>query len=288
MAGMLLAQNNSKIIGVIINNHCKYEQRVLQDPFISSSIDYLSEVIEREKYFMMIKCTASTKEIIQIASMWNMEGLVLIGYGYEDYEKLRSSMHIPFVVYDGFFDKLDRFANISIDDYSGGFQVGQYLVHMGHEKIMYLSDNKDCTDEQRFLGLKAALEEAEIVTPEEMFFLIPENREERYKYYKKHLKEMLHYTAAFAASDVYAIEFMNFLNDKGIKVPDEISVVGFDDIPACEMVRPRLTTIHQDGMARAELAMEMLIKQKKQESIELNRLLKADLVIRESVKQLSK
>ena len=46
MAGLLLAQNNSRIIGIIVNNHHKYENRVLQDPFINTSIDYLSEEIE--------------------------------------------------------------------------------------------------------------------------------------------------------------------------------------------------------------------------------------------------
>ena len=65
-------------------------------------------------------------------------------------------------------------------------------------------------------------------------------------------------TAAFAVSDHYAIDLMSFLRGQGIAVPEEISVAGFDDTPVCEMVSPALTTVRQDGAARARIAMEKL------------------------------
>ena len=61
MAATLLARNNSRIIGVVVNNHEKYEGRVLEDPFISSAINYLSDEIENAGYFMMLK---KAKEIM--------------------------------------------------------------------------------------------------------------------------------------------------------------------------------------------------------------------------------
>ena len=80
MAGILLAQNASKIIGVFINDHEKYEGHTLEDAFISASLNDLSTEIEKQGQFMMVKKAKRPEEILQFASMWNMEGLVMIGF----------------------------------------------------------------------------------------------------------------------------------------------------------------------------------------------------------------
>lgn len=102
MAGILLAQNSSRIIGVVVNDHEKYESRTLEDVFVASSLNALSTEIEKNGQFMMIKKTTDREAIIRFASMWNLDGLVLIGFCDEDYEYLRNHMRIPFVVYDGY------------------------------------------------------------------------------------------------------------------------------------------------------------------------------------------
>ena len=130
MAGILLSQNNSRIVGVVVNNHEKYENKVLEDAFIASAINALMFELEKSGYFMMVKATTDWNEVIRYASMWNMDGLVLIGFCDSDYEKIREKMHIPFVVYDGFFEKSTRICNLTIDDYNGGYQVGTYLYDM--------------------------------------------------------------------------------------------------------------------------------------------------------------
>lgn len=126
MAGILLAQNSSRIIGVVINDHEKYERHVLEDGFIASSLNALAAQIERSGYFMMVKTTKEWNEISRFASMWNMEGMVVIGFCEQDYKKLREKMHIPFVVYDGYFEESGELANIIIDNFDGGLQAGQY------------------------------------------------------------------------------------------------------------------------------------------------------------------
>ncbi len=80
MAGILLAQNSSRIIGVVVNDHEKYENHTLEDVFIASSLNYLSTEIERNDKFMMVKKTKNPEEIIKFASMWNMDGMVVIGF----------------------------------------------------------------------------------------------------------------------------------------------------------------------------------------------------------------
>ena len=106
MAGILLARNNSRIIGVVVNDHEKYEGRVLEDGFVMSSLNALSHEVNEKGYFLMIKTTSDIKEIPVFASMWNMDGLILIGFCEADYESLRNQMRISFVVYDGYFEKV--------------------------------------------------------------------------------------------------------------------------------------------------------------------------------------
>ena len=90
MAGILLAQNDSRIIGVVINNHEKYEGHVLEDPFVASSLNNLSVEIEQSGYFMMVKTTTDLKDIVKFASMWNLEGIIIIGFCEDEYNKLLS------------------------------------------------------------------------------------------------------------------------------------------------------------------------------------------------------
>ena len=101
MAGILLARNSSRILGVFVNDHPKYEGHTLDDFFIASSLNFLSAEIERSGQFMMVKKAERAEEIVQFASMWNMDGIVVIGFCEQDYALLRSRMRIPFAVYDG-------------------------------------------------------------------------------------------------------------------------------------------------------------------------------------------
>lgn len=277
MAGILLAQNSSKIIGVVINDHEKYENHALEDIFIASSLNYLSTEIEKSGQFMMIKKTTDPQEIIRVASMWNMDGLVLIGFCDEDYVYLRQHMRIPFVVYDGYCDGAERIYNITIDNYDGGLQVGAYLRKNGHRRALCISDNEVCVDKERYEGFRAGFGEEGAD-----FMLIPMQKEKRLAYYLKNLKKLRSYSAIFAVSDYYAVEMMHFLKEQGILVPAEISVVGFDDTPICSQVSPTLTSVRQDVSLRAKIAIEKLRELKEKKETETTIRLPVTLVERES------
>lgn len=283
MAGILLAQNDSRIMGIIINDHPKYEGHTLEDGFVTSAINALSAELNQSGYFMMVKTTTRWDEIIKIASMWNMDGLILIGFCEQDYQNLREKMHIPFVVYDGFFQGESRLVNLSVDHYGGGFQVGEYLGRLGHRKVLCLSDNMVCMDLERMQGCQAALErfggKADRLE-------IPMESEKRREFYEQHFEQMRGYTAVFAVSDFYAADFVRFMQKKGCKIPEELSVVGFDDNIYSTTCLPTLTTVRQDPAVRAKKAREALLALRRGEKIEGNIVLPVEMVIRESVSKL--
>lgn len=286
MAGILLAQNSSRIIGVVINDHEKYENHTLEDVFIAASLNHLSTEIEKNGQFMMVKKTRDIEEIIRFASMWNLDGFVLIGFCNQDYAYLRSHMRIPFVVYDGYLEGDTGFSlekesrniyNITIDNYDGGFQVGTYLRESGHTRALCIADNDICVDKERWEGFSAGFgaEHAD-------FMMIPMAKEQRWQFYRKHLKEMRSYSAVFAVSDYYAIDLIQFLGEQGIRVPQDISVAGFDDTPMCELVSPKLTSVRQDVALRAQIAIWKLKELREKKEVEMTVRLPVKLVKRES------
>lgn len=277
MAGILLAQNDSKIIGVVINDHEKYEGHTLEDPFISASVNALSEEIDRAGKFLMLKVTDKWNGIPRFASMWNMEGMVLIGYCEQDYQKLREQMHIPFVVYDGYMEGSGNFANITVNHFDGGLQVGRCLKNRGHRNVLCISDNDSCMDMERFMGFKSEIPGAGLM-------VVPMEQEARTAFYTEHLEEIKKYSAVFAVSDDYAMDFIRFLNSVGVSVPEDMSVVGFDNVRGCEKFVPALTTVKQDSRQRAAMAVQMLDRLKTGACSDRNVMLPVTLIERESVR----
>ena len=277
MAGILLAQNDSRIIGVVINNHEKYEGHVLEDPFVSSSLNHLSVEIEQAGYFMMIKTTTDLKDIVKFASMWNLEGMIIIGFCENEYDKLRQFMHIPFVVYDGYFENEGRVCNLTIDNFHGGLQVGKYFKELGHKRALCISDNQICVDLERFQGFQEGFGKENTD-----FMLIPMQKNERHHFYTEHLGKIREYSAVFAVSDYYAIDFMQFMQEREIRVPEDVSIAGFDDNPICEQVVPNLTSVRQDAGERARTALMMLSALKQGRQKEAKKELPVTLVKRTS------
>ncbi len=278
MAATLLARNNSRIIGVVVNNHAKYEGHVFEDSFISAAINHLSDEIENKGYFMMLKKAKRITEIIEFASMWNMDGIVVIGFCEDEYQDLRDRIRVPFVIYDGFAQEQNRFGNITIDDFDGGRQAGLYLKEAGHSKVLCVADNEVCMDRKRFEGVCEGLGE------KACFLKIPMHEKDRHIFYEKHFQQFLSYTAIFAVSDFYALELMRFLQRKHVNIPEDISIIGFDGSADAKNSNPRLTTVVQDNKLRAQTAISLLIRMINDSSVAENLCIPVKLEIGESVK----
>lgn len=279
MAGILLARNASRLIGVVVNDHEKYEGRALEDAFIAASLAALAREIEERGRFMMVRQTGQTEEIVRLASMWNLDGLVLIGFCEQDYLRLRSHMRIPFVLYDGYVSHAERICNVVIDHEDGGRQAGAYLKRMGHTRALCIADNDICMDDERYRGFTAAFGDAPRM-------IVPMRREQRRAFYDRHIEEIARFTAVFAASDVYAAELMGVLAAHGVRVPEDVSVIGFDDMPLCAWMTPPLTSVRQDSALRAHVAMDALLALAEGRKTPERIVLPVTLVERESVKRI--
>ena len=235
---------------------------MLEDPFVSGVLNGLSKELKKRNYFMMIQEERDIGRVVQYASMWNMAGLVLIGYCQQDYETLRSRMHIPFVVMDSYKKQMRHVSDAGLDNLAGGEVAGRYLWEKGHRRVMYLADNREECDWDRYEGMRRFFRERGVVCGDGDYRLVSCYREQRLKDMERICRADFMgrkgYTAVFCASDLYAIEFMGVLQDQGVKIPEDVSVMGFDGIPAGAVVRPALTTVKQDLEERAGMAVRLL------------------------------
>ena len=237
MAATLLAQNDSHIIGVVVNDHAKYEGHVLEDPFVCSAIK------QRDHRDDDKACDHAEGACIDRRLQQLREG--------------RAHKHV-------------------CKHHDGGKQVGKYLRGHNCLNVLFMADNRLSPDLDRYKGLCDGLgRKAD-------FWEIPMYKEERIIYYTCRVKEFAGYGAVFAASDYYAIELLYFLMDNGYKVPDDIWIIGFDDITECVNVRPTLASVRQDVSYRARKAVEYLTCMKKDNDCSVTEKISVEFIPRDS------
>ena len=140
------------------------------------------------------------------------------------------------------------------------YKMTRYLLRMGHRNITFVGDQPELwgVDAQRLKGHKAALAEAGIPWEDRRYFYISKDRKRREEDFGRLAERIGRDTAFMFISDYYAVEAINYLTDQGYRIPEDVSVSGFDDNILSHVVRPRLATVHQDVAGKAEMAVKKM------------------------------
>lgn len=289
ISARMLANNSSGLIGVALGFMKKGNASSFEDPFVSAMLGNLEYQIREHGYYMMLVARHEQDDIMQQALGWNFDGMIAMALKEKEIAELSERLGKPLVTIDQYLPPELGVRSITMDDRGGAYQMSQYLIGKGHKKFLFLSDCDLGVDHYRWLGVRQAMEEAGIEDFESRRIVIPWNPEQREKAYEEMLPFFKKQTALFFSSDYYALEASNFLQNRGIKVPEEISIAGFDDVTYATLARPKLTTVHQmvDGKARraVEVLMHLIQDEPVQKDIPP---LPTTLVERESVRDLTK
>lgn len=289
ISARMLANNSSGLIGVALGFMKKGNASSFEDPFVSAMLGNLEYQIREHGYYMMLVARHEQDDIMQQALGWNFDGMIAMALKEKEIAELSERLGKPLVIIDQYLSPELGVRSITMDDRGGAYQMSQYLIGKGHKKFLFLSDCDLGVDHYRWLGVRQAMEEAGIEDFESRHIVIPWNPEQREKAYEEMLPFFKKQTALFFSSDYYALEASNFLQNRGIKVPEEISIAGFDDVTYATLARPKLTTVHQmvDGKARraVEVLMHLIQDEPVQKDIPP---LPTTLVERESVRDLTK
>lgn len=214
------------------------------------------------------------------------DGLILLGYGdYLAYQgKLRTLVEqgTPFVRWGAVLPDQPGIS-IGCDNIGGGRLAGDHLVALGRRRVAFLGDASRHYPEflDRYRGCGMALEAAGIPLDTTLQVDAESAEDSGHAAAIELLRRTRDVDAVFAASDLIAIGAMRALSEHGLRVPQDVAVVGFDDIPAARISTPTLTTVFQDTTRAGELLVESLIGLVDHAAVESQRL-PVSLVVRGS------
>jgi DNA-binding LacI/PurR family transcriptional regulator len=247
---------------------------------------------------MVRKCALLGYDLLisfqQLSSDWHVDyedsrkadGIILLGYGdYLQYQPLLQRLverGTHFVRW-GSAGEMQIGATVSSDNEQGGFDATQHLLQEGRRKIAFIGTAEPGYPEflDRWRGHCRALR-ASGMEPDEQLRADAEPSEESGRSAVAELiSRGVEFDAIFAASDVTAIGAMHALQKLGRAIPQEVAVVGFDDIPAASLSSPPLSTVTQDAKGAGEALVEALIEAIEQGAA-TSRILPVRLTVRES------
>lgn len=283
-----LAQNRSGIIGLAIKGRKDKYENIIADPFFSILIGAIEAEIRARGYFMMIYTSDDVNEILRYVSVWNVDGLILVGMLHDDFAKIKSKYKKSVILIDSYAPRnVADYVNIGLEDKKGSYEMTKFLLENGHRKIAFLADNMEGVDYYRYRGHQKAMSEYGIKTKEEDLIIIRPGMLEREANMREIYRMSKNYTAFMCCSDYYAAVLMRYLSSRGLRIPEDLSFTGFDDIMLASMINPPLTTVKQDINAKGKLAVQYLVdmiqgKTPEKKSIRLP----VKIVVRDSVKKI--
>jgi LacI family transcriptional regulator len=227
------------------------------------------------------------KEYLRVLKEKMVDGLLYMSSSLEpEIVELIKELEIPTVLIET-IDKEKTFPSVSIDNREAAYDAVTYLLNKGNKKIAYIGIHKDAVNANaaRYFGYEDALKEQGIEIDENLLHFGEIKAKEGYD----GIIEILSKTevdAVFCTTDELAMGVINALRDKGIKVPEDVDVVGFENIYTAALFYPRLTTVSQPMYDMGSVGMRMLIKiANKKELEEKNYILPYEIIERDSCKR---
>lgn len=193
------------------------------------------------------------------------DGIILLGYG--DYQLYRSKlehlveMGTKFVRWGSVSDDSIGFT-VGSDNVGAGVQAGEHLIEIGRRKIAFLGDASDHAPEfqDRYAGLCQAMVAGGVMPDSALQQNAVSSEESGHAAAQALLASGRPFDAIFAASDLIAIGAMRALTEAGLRFPQDVAIIGFDDIPAASLTSPTLTTVMQDMKGAGELLVDALLR----------------------------
>jgi len=251
-----LVTRRSYLIGVIVNN--------LAQSYVADIVRGIEEIGKMYGYDILLCSSYSSKETqekyLQLLDRKQAEGLFLVGNKFEDeIIELARGLNKPCIYFTR--DVHENMNYISIDCNAAIYEMTNYLIKEGHKKIAYISDFEDRTtvENDKITGYQKAIEDNGLQYSK--IYVVGGNKNSRaYELGKSIVNQASEFTAVVCSNDEIAIGILNSFFDNGIKIPEDVSVVGFGNIREGKFVRPELTTIGEPYYDVGAVGMRMLIK----------------------------
>ena len=241
----------------------------ISSSFFSQVINGIEEVARKRNYTLILGCTSfdykEEKRITNVLLNSFIDGFIFFS-GFDNYEFIKKiyDKNVPVVALDKDLGD-SEIPTVVIDNFAAVEASVDYLCKFGHKKIGYISFtyDKQTTVRKRFEGYLSGLKKNNLEYDPDLVLISPEMRLHEttftYETVKNFLKKGKIPTAFLTVADVFAFGLIRALKDEGFKVPEDVSVMGFDNILFSQFTDPLLTTVKQPKNLMGNIAMNLLL-----------------------------
>lgn len=240
-------------------------------PFFSQVTEGIEQACKAQGYELQITYFYENQDIdaqIQTLSEKNCQGILLLGTEMDvDCFPPFSKIKVPMVILDTYFEELEC-DSVLINNVQGAYRATNYLIEKGMDTVGYLRSSYPIGNfAERAEGYYKALRHHHLPTSHPYVHHLTPSMEGAYHDMIKILKDNKTFAQAyFADNDLIAAGAMRALKEQGVRIPEEVSIIGFDDMPICDILEPPLTTMDVPKKRLGELAMKQLDQKIHQET----------------------
>ncbi len=275
-----LVTQRTRAIGVIVTS--------IADPFVSEVVRGIEEVASDQHYRVFLGTSHNDPQrevnLVKALREWRVDGVIVAASRVGSlYKPMLKEIGVPIVLinnqHQGAF-----LHSVAMNDVQGAQLATRFLIEQGHRVIGHILGPQDHSSTlNRLTGYRRALTQAKIKFDASLV-VQGNGRAEGAIGVIDLLEHMPRPTAIFCYNDMTAIGALSILKQHGIRVPADLSIVGFDDIPFAAYVDPSLTTIHQPKDEMGRIAMKMLLNLLNGQKVD-NVIIEGKLIVRESSAQ---
>lgn len=209
---------------------------------------------------LMVHAATDAADTARRLLSWNVDGAVFLGVLADEMEQLRRHQDVPMVFIDAYSDA--GISTVGIDDARGSYEATRSLLDAGHRSIAFVGPGAASAGviNARFAGFTRAMGEAGL-DADELRVIANLTFADADAAADDLLAHPRKFTAAVVTADILAIGLIKAFARRGVLVPTDFSLIGFDDLPIADMVSPSLSTVRQDIAEKARAAVELLMDQ---------------------------
>lgn len=293
MTARSLTAKSSRIIGIIVSVPQKDARtNYFDNPYVSTMIGIIETMLRKDGYYIMIRSVDGVEAISGLIRNWNVDGILFLypfleGNFNELIQVALEEHPMPMVIFDSYVQN-DNIINISSNDKKGIYLSTKYLINHGHRNIAFVADHRgNPLLEARYEGYRNAMEESGIPLRDEFLLPYAPTYEDGILAGRDIAEQKGFISAAVTTADIAAIGVMEGARLGGLRIPADLSVIGFDDLKLCHYTTPKLTTVSQHVEQKAESATKLLLQKLETGQISQHRIqMDVELIERQSVASL--
>ncbi|MBE0408875.1 MAG: LacI family DNA-binding transcriptional regulator [Anaerolineales bacterium] len=260
-AARALASRRSLIIGLVLTRN---PHHIASDAFLTQILDVLTDKVRKHGMRLLLDIIEETHHpeiYMELARARRIDGIILSGPTFSDQGlQLLENERFPTVLMGELPGS--SFYSIDIDNYAAAKMAVEHLIELGHTQIGMITNAPLAytASTERLRGFRAAIEQAGLTYQENLIRFGDFDPQSGYQQMNQLMDESPIPSAVFAASDVIAIGAMGAVRERGLRIPTDIALLGFDDIPFARYVDPPLSTVNLPATDLASKALEVLFQ----------------------------